>query len=69
MAVVMSGSVPNRAGYLVPALTTVRQDFAHLGRSAIELLLRMLGGEPPQRRRLSPQLVVRRSTAVPRTDS
>ncbi|NUR65920.1 MAG: LacI family DNA-binding transcriptional regulator [Streptomyces sp.] len=57
------------AGYLVPALTTVRQDFTHLGSSAIELLVDMLGGEPPQRRRLTPQLVVRRSTAVPRTDS
>ncbi|MFJ8533821.1 LacI family DNA-binding transcriptional regulator [Streptomyces sp. NPDC093591] len=56
-------------GYLVPALTTVRQDFAHLGESAIELLVRMLGGEPPQRQRLTPRLVVRRSTAVPRTDS
>lgn len=57
------------AGYLVPALTTVRQDFTHLGSSAIELLVDMLGGEPPQRRRLAPHLVVRRSTAVPRTDS
>ncbi|NUP22932.1 MAG: LacI family DNA-binding transcriptional regulator [Streptomyces sp.] len=57
------------AGYLVPALTTVRQDFTHLGSSAIELLVDMLGGEPPQRRRLTPRLVVRRSTAVPRTDS
>jgi LacI family transcriptional regulator len=57
------------ADYLVPALTTVRQDFAHLGRSAIELLVRMVGGERPQRQRLTPQLVVRRSTASPRADS
>ncbi|MCF0078167.1 LacI family DNA-binding transcriptional regulator [Streptomyces lomondensis] len=57
------------AGYLVPALTTVRQDFAHLGRSAIELLVRMLGGERARRRKLTPELVVRRSTAVPRADS
>lgn len=57
------------AGYLVPALTTVRQDFAHLGRSAIELLVRRVAGEPAQRQKLTPELVVRHSTAVPRADS
>ncbi|MFF7047336.1 LacI family DNA-binding transcriptional regulator [Streptomyces griseorubiginosus] len=57
------------ADFLVPALTTVRQDFAHLGRSAIEQLVRMLGGEPAQRRRLTPELVVRHSTAAPRAHS
>ncbi|MFI1720734.1 LacI family DNA-binding transcriptional regulator [Streptomyces sp. NPDC020489] len=55
------------AGYLVPALTTVRQDFDHLGSSAIELLVRRLGGERAAREKLTPQLVVRRSTAAPRT--
>ncbi|MET7686877.1 LacI family DNA-binding transcriptional regulator [Streptomyces sp. NPDC005483] len=57
------------AGYLVPALTTVRQDFAHLGRSAIELLVRRVGGEPAQGQKIAPRLVVRHSTAVPRADS
>ncbi|MFK4100340.1 LacI family DNA-binding transcriptional regulator [Streptomyces sp. NPDC019531] len=57
------------AGYLVPALTTVRQDFAHLGGSAIELLVRMLGGEQPERQKLTPELVVRHSTAPPRPGS
>lgn len=57
------------ADFLVPALTTVRQDFAHLGRSAIEQLVRMLGGEPAQRRRITPELVVRHSTAAPRAHS
>ncbi|MEU0943689.1 LacI family DNA-binding transcriptional regulator [Streptomyces canus] len=57
------------AGYLVPALTTVRQDFAHLGRSAIELLVRMVGGDPAQQQKITPQLVVRHSTAVPRAHS
>ncbi|MGX1365662.1 DNA-binding LacI/PurR family transcriptional regulator [Streptomyces canus] len=57
------------AGYLVPALTTVRQDFAHLGRSAIELLVRRMAGEPAQRHKLTPQLVVRHSTAAPRAHS
>lgn len=54
------------AGYLVPALTTVRQDFVHLGTSAIELLVRMLGGERAERQKITPELVVRRSTAAPR---
>jgi DNA-binding LacI/PurR family transcriptional regulator len=57
------------AGYLVPALTTVRQDFVRLGSSAIELLVRMLGGEPAERQKIKPQLVVRRSTAAPRAES
>ncbi|WP_406180686.1 LacI family DNA-binding transcriptional regulator [Streptomyces canus] len=57
------------AGYLVPALTTVRQDFAHLGRTAIEQLVRMLGGERAERQKITPELVVRRSTAAPRTGS
>ncbi|MCW8380857.1 LacI family DNA-binding transcriptional regulator [Streptomyces justiciae] len=57
------------AGYLVPALTTVRQDFAHVGSSAIEVLVRMLGGEPAERHKIAPRLVVRRSTAAPRTAS
>ncbi|MBT2422370.1 LacI family DNA-binding transcriptional regulator [Streptomyces sp. ISL-22] len=54
------------AGYLVPALTTVRQDFGHLGSSAIELLVRMLRGERAARQKITPELVVRRSTAAPR---
>jgi LacI family transcriptional regulator len=57
------------AGYLVPALTTVRQDLDHLGRSAIELLLRMVRGQQAAQERITPELVVRRSTAVPRPGS
>lgn len=57
------------ADFLVPALTTVRQDFAHLGRSAIEQLVRMLGGEGAERRSIAPELVVRQSTAAPRAHS
>ncbi|PWI12662.1 LacI family transcriptional regulator [Streptomyces sp. Act143] len=57
------------AGYLIPALTTVRQDFAHLGSSAIELLVGMLGGKPAESQKIAPHLVVRHSTAAPRTGS
>ncbi|WP_188189781.1 LacI family DNA-binding transcriptional regulator [Nonomuraea sp. SYSU D8015] len=52
--------------YLVPALTTVRQDFVGLGQRSIEQLLRMMRGEPAMCERIPPELVVRRSTAPPR---
>jgi LacI family transcriptional regulator len=51
--------------YLVPALTTVRQDFVSLGERCIEQLLRMMRGEPASSERIAPELVVRRSTAPP----
>ncbi|MBO3083733.1 LacI family DNA-binding transcriptional regulator [Cellulomonas fengjieae] len=54
------------SGYLVPALTTVRQDFAALGEAAIESLLAALRGDVVGHRKLEPELVVRRSTAPPR---
>jgi DNA-binding LacI/PurR family transcriptional regulator len=54
------------AAYLVPALTTVRQDFVSLGERSIEQLLRMMRGEPASSERITPELVVRRSTAPPR---
>jgi DNA-binding LacI/PurR family transcriptional regulator len=54
------------AGFLVPALTTVRQDFARLGARSIEQLLRLMRGERPACERIPPELIVRRSTAPPR---
>jgi LacI family transcriptional regulator len=51
------------AGFLVPALTTVRQDFAELGRRAVSFLLGELDAEA---RTIAPQLLVRSSTAAPR---
>jgi DNA-binding LacI/PurR family transcriptional regulator len=54
------------AAYLVPALTTVRQDHHALGRSAIEVLLPMLDGGPADHRTIPANLVVRGSTAPPR---
>ncbi|MFI2710597.1 LacI family DNA-binding transcriptional regulator [Micromonospora sp. NPDC018662] len=57
------------AGYLLPPLTTVRQDFAALGRRSLDLLLARLdadGDRPvPERVLLMPELVVRASTAPP----
>jgi DNA-binding LacI/PurR family transcriptional regulator len=50
-----------------PPLTTIRQDFRALGQRSVELLLAALEGRPhAQRSLISPELVVRRSTAPPR---
>ncbi len=54
------------AAYFVPPLTTVRQDFPALGRSAIDALVRALAGEDVPRTLLPATLVVRASSAAPR---
>jgi DNA-binding LacI/PurR family transcriptional regulator len=52
------------AGYLMPPLTTVRQDFEELGRRCLGQLRALLGDSPPPPDTLiAPELVVRRSTA------
>jgi DNA-binding LacI/PurR family transcriptional regulator len=55
------------AQYFTPPLTTVRQDFGEMGRSALRLLLDVMrdGGGPPARLTVAPELVVRRSTGPP----
>lgn len=50
--------------YLVPSLTTVRQDFVMLGRRSIEMLLAMIAGEPARHHMIEPSLVVRESTRL-----
>lgn len=65
VSVVGFDDVPE-AGYLVPPLTTVRQDFAAVGRRAIDLVQqRVAGVEPDPVPLLVPELVVRTSTAAP----
>jgi len=55
------------AAHLAPPLTTVRQDFAELGRRAVAQLLRELRGEAAvESEPIIPELVVRGSTARPR---
>jgi LacI family transcriptional regulator len=54
------------ATYLIPPLSTVRLPFAETGRQAVELLLRLIAGEPPATDllKLPPELVVRRSSST-----
>jgi DNA-binding LacI/PurR family transcriptional regulator len=52
------------AGYLNPALTTVRQDFQAIGRKAIELVTATLDGSTANVPLLPPELIVRDSTAT-----
>ncbi|MBK8045770.1 MAG: substrate-binding domain-containing protein [Anaerolineales bacterium] len=56
------------AAHFEPPLTTVRQDFAEIGRVAARLLFRALAqpGAPPEHVRLEPSLVLRKSTRVQR---
>lgn len=53
------------ARHFLPPLTTIRQDFAALGRRSVEALLAELDGRPtPRRSLIEPSLVVRGSTAT-----
>ena len=53
------------ARYLTPPLTTIRQDFDAIGRHSLELLLAAIDGheQPPSRIIVTPELIVRDSTA------
>ncbi len=55
------------ARFFSPPLTTVRQDFDLVGRIAVEALIRQIeGARAAETPSLTPELVVRASTAVPR---
>lgn len=51
------------AAHFAPPLTTVRQDFAEIGRRAMAMLLALIGGGEGELTRVMPELVVRGSTA------
>ncbi len=55
------------AALMQPALTTIKQPFAEVGKAATRLLLQMLSGHlvPAERVLVEPQLVVRETTAPP----
>jgi len=66
ISVVGFDDVPEAAHYW-PPLTTVRQDFAEIGRRSVSMLLAELNGQAERGRDpILPHLVVRRSTAPPR---
>jgi DNA-binding LacI/PurR family transcriptional regulator len=62
VSVVGFDDVPE-AAYYTPPLTTVRQDFAELGRRGVELVLGRLTGRPCAPEPVVPELVVRSTTA------
>ncbi len=67
VSVVGFDDVPEAAFYW-PALTTVAQAFSELGRRAVDLTVRALEGEQrPAVELAQPELVVRASTAAPRS--
>jgi DNA-binding LacI/PurR family transcriptional regulator len=53
------------AGFFTPPLTSIRQDFAEMGRRSVELLLRQIGSgvRSVEHITLAPELVLRESTA------
>jgi LacI family transcriptional regulator len=55
------------AGIVTPALTTIRQPLAEMGRIAVSLLLRLLDNQPLEALHveLATRLIVRESTAPP----
>ena len=64
VSIVGFDDVPESA-YYTPPLTTVRQDFAELGRRGVELVLARLAGDDLQTEPVTPQLVVRSTTGPP----
>ncbi len=66
VSVVGFDDLPDARHYL-PPLTTVRQDFRELGTRAVATLIAELEGlTVPDRTLISPELVIRESTAAPR---
>jgi LacI family transcriptional regulator len=55
--------------YFRVPLTTVSQPKFRLGVAAVETMMHLLRGEPSQTRRLSAELIERKSTGAPRPDS
>lgn len=51
--------------YYIPPLTTIRQDFAELGRRGVQLVLALLNGKQMRPQPVPPQLLVRATTAPP----
>jgi DNA-binding LacI/PurR family transcriptional regulator len=53
------------APFMIPPLTTVKQDFAEVGRRSMQLFVELASGERPRGQikiQLTPELIVREST-------
>lgn len=57
------------AEFLIPPMTTVRQDFVSLGQRSVEVLVGLIEGEEPRHHLIPPALIVRGSSAAWRTRS
>jgi DNA-binding LacI/PurR family transcriptional regulator len=68
ISVVGFDDVPE-APYYGPPLTTVRQDFAALGRRVVQVALARISGTPIQPKPVQPRLMVRSTTAPPLRDA
>ena len=68
VSVVGFDDVPE-APYFTPPLTTIRQDFGEMGHRGLKLLLETMEDPdgPPRHLEVTPELIVRSSTAPPRT--
>ena len=55
--------------YFRVPLTTLRQPKFRLGSAAMDSMLKLLRGERPESKRLRAELVIRQSTAAPRSDA
>jgi DNA-binding LacI/PurR family transcriptional regulator len=65
VSVVGFDNIPESEHY-IPSLTTMRQDFAEVGRRYVADLLRRISGRPPQPRPpIQPELIVRASSGPP----
>jgi DNA-binding LacI/PurR family transcriptional regulator len=62
-AVVGFDDIPE-AAYLIPPLTTIRQDFTEVGRRAIGILRAALDGTASPETSIAPELIVRSSSTV-----
>ncbi len=66
ISIVGFGNILTAEFFRVP-LTTVRQPKARLGTAAVESMIKLLNGEKPANKRLPAELVIRKSTAAPKT--
>ncbi len=68
ISVIGFDDIPESA-HFYPPLSTVRQNFPEIGRRAVSLLLSELQGNTATYGQITPELVIRRSTAAPKAGS